>query len=50
MKCSKLIDKLQQLEYELDDPDVLVQMINQYDPDIEIRVEDYPTGKVVVIG
>jgi hypothetical protein len=50
MKCSKLIDKLQQLEYELADPDVLLKIGNEYDGEIEIRVEQDGAAKTVVLN
>lgn len=49
MKCSKLIDKLQKLEYDLEDPDVLLRLFSEYDPEIEVSVEDFADGKVIVI-
>jgi hypothetical protein len=36
MKCSKLIDILQQLEYELDDPNVVIRLCDEYDPEVAI--------------
>jgi hypothetical protein len=49
MKCSKLIDKLQRLDYELDDPNVVIKIGDEYDAQIEIRIEDYRNGKAIVI-
>jgi hypothetical protein len=49
MKCSKLVDKLQQLEYELDDPNVVIKIGDEYDAQIEIEVEDYRNSKAIVI-
>jgi hypothetical protein len=49
MKCSKLIDILQQLEYELDDPNVVIRFCDEYDPEVAIQVEDYGMGKTIVI-
>jgi hypothetical protein len=50
MKCSKLIDKLQQLEYELDDPVVVLKINNEYDGEIEIQVEQDGFAKTVVLN
>lgn len=49
MKCSKLIDKLQKLEYDLADPDVLLRLFNEYESEIEVSVEDFADRKVIVI-
>jgi hypothetical protein len=50
MKCSKLIDKLQQLEYVLDDPDVVLKIGDEYDGEIEIEVEQDGAAKTVVLN
>ena len=49
MKCSKLIDRLQKLEYDLGDPDVLLRLFDEYEPEIEVSVEDFADRKVIVI-
>ncbi len=36
-------------EYDLEDPDVLLRLFNEYNPEIEVSIEDFADGKVIVI-